>query len=80
MRGCIHAFVKYIILSVIGAILYIMAAKYAFIERGYFAVGGEAFMLLLPVFYCLVSSLIRDVMTEYRKSRSTAVSDRSPKK
>ena len=43
--------VKYILLTGGGVLLYILAAKCALAERSYFAVGGEAFFLLLPVLY-----------------------------
>lgn len=52
---------KYVLLTGAGILPYIMAAKYAFAERGYFAVGGEGFLLLLPVFYGLIEAVLRDM-------------------
>ncbi|MCI8479114.1 MAG: hypothetical protein HFE97_12410 [Oscillospiraceae bacterium] len=52
--------VKYVILTACGILLYVLAAKYAFTERGYFAIGGEGFLLLLPVIYGVTGTVIRD--------------------
>lgn len=55
--------IKYGALTVLGVCLFKMASEYALRERGYFAVGGEIFLLLLPVFYYLLSEMadsIRD--------------------
>lgn len=54
-----EAVVKYAILTVCGALLYAMAAKYALTVRGYSAIGGEGFLLLLPVIYGMVEAVIR---------------------
>lgn len=51
---------KYATLSIGGILLYLFVAKYALAERGYFAVGGEVFFLLLPVLYYTVTTIIRD--------------------
>lgn len=58
--------VKYILLTGGGVLLYILAAKYALAERGYFAVGGEVFFLLLPVFYYIVATVIRDYLRDIK--------------
>ena len=83
-RECVnrrtYTVAKYLLLSVVSVSLYITAAKYALAERGYFAVGGEAFLLLLPVFYYLISTMIHDAVAEYRKSKGGAVSDIGLKK
>ena len=41
----------YAFLAVAGVLLYKLGAAYALRERGYYAVGGEALALLLPVLY-----------------------------
>lgn len=71
---------KYAALSVLGMVLYFVGTKIAYVERGYFAMGGETLVLLLPVFYYIVSTMVHDVIAEYRKSKDSSVSDRSPKK
>lgn len=57
---------KYTMLTGVGVLLYIMAAKYALAERGYFAVGGEGLLLLLPVFYGLIEAVLRDAMRDIK--------------
>lgn len=51
-------FVKYGILTVIGIALYKVCAAAAFAQRGYSAVGGEVFILLLPVIYYLIEETV----------------------
>ena len=58
--------VKYILLTGGGVLLYILAAKYALAERGYFAVGGEVFFLLLPVLYYVPAMVIRDYLRDIK--------------
>lgn len=55
---------KYIALTVGGILLYTLAAKYAQAERGYFAVGGEGFLLFLPVLYWVTAAVVRDMIKE----------------
>lgn len=38
-------------------------------ERGYRAVGGEAFALFLPVFYYIISHTVGDIAADMKKSR-----------
>lgn len=58
--------VKYVFLTACGLILYRAGAACALAERGYIAVGGEVFFLLLPLFYSLFSILIRDTIREVK--------------
>lgn len=44
----IRPILKYLALTLLGFLLFKMAAKQARIDRGYSAVGGEAMFLLLP--------------------------------
>ncbi len=50
---------KYSGLTLAGIILFRAGAAYALTERGYSAVGGEAFALFLPAFYALLSGVGR---------------------
>ena len=50
---------KYTGLTLAGIILFRAGAAYALTERGYSAVGGEAFALFLPAFYALLSGVGR---------------------
>ena len=52
----------YAFLTVAGVLLYKLGAAYALRERGYYAVGGEALALLLPVFYYCAAATIRDIL------------------
>lgn len=52
---------RYVILTAVGLLLYKAGAACALRERGYFAVGGEAVFLLLPVLYCLAAAVVRDM-------------------
>lgn len=42
--------VKWIALSILGIVLFMLAHKLATVERSYNAMGGEMFMLLIPLF------------------------------
>ncbi len=61
---------KYAALSLAGIILFRAGAAYGLKERGYSAVGGEAFALLLPVFWYTMEKTVRgyieDAKTGYR--------------
>ena len=61
--------VQYALLTLAGILLYKMDAAYAMRERGYFAVGGEAVALLLPVLYYLFAKTIRDFVRDMEDSR-----------
>ena len=50
---------KYSGLTLAGIILFRAGAAYALTERGYSAVGGEAFALFLLAFYALLSGVGR---------------------
>ena len=55
---------KYTGLTLAGIILFRAGAAYALTVRGYSAVGGEAFALLLPVLYPLISAVVRDYIED----------------
>lgn len=57
---------KYAYLSLFGLVLYGIASEYVLHERGYFAVGGEALFLFLPLFYYLVSESIKEFIEEVK--------------
>lgn len=52
---------RYVLLTAAGVLLYKAGAACALRERGYYAVGGEAVFLLLPVLYCLAAAVVRDM-------------------
>lgn len=59
----------YALLTVAGVVLFKVGAAYALQERGYYAVGGEALALLLPVLYYAMATTIRDIMRDRRERR-----------
>lgn len=59
----------YVFLTVAGVLLYKLGAAYAMRERGYFAVGGEALALLLPVVYYCAEATVRDIIEDWRERR-----------
>ena len=59
----------YAFLTVAGVLLYKLGAAYALRERGYYAVGGEALALLLPVFYYCAAVTVRDIIKDWRERR-----------
>ena len=54
----------YAFLTVAGVLLYKLGAAYALRERGYYAIGGAALALLLPVFYYCAAATVRDIMRD----------------
>ena len=55
---------KYGALTVCGVLLFRLTAAYALAKRGYYAVGGEALALLLPVLYYVAAVMIRDIIKD----------------
>lgn len=51
----------YVASAVIGAVLTVVAARYAYAERGYFAIGGEYAFLMLPFFVAVFKHVIKDM-------------------
>ena len=60
----------YAFLTVAGVLLYKLGAAYALRERGYYAVGGEALALLLPVLYCAAAVTVRNIVQDRKNGRS----------
>ena len=54
--------VKYAALTLVGVLLFRAGQAHALAERGYEALGGEVFALFLPVFYWMMSRIIRDIL------------------
>ena len=64
---------KYLILTLIGIILYLMTAEAAYIQRGYRACGGELAFLLLPLWWFFVEVSIRNAETATKQNYYTEV-------
>ena len=56
--------IKYAILTACGVALFIVLNHYATASRGYRAIGGEGFLVLLPVLWWIAEALIRDTRNE----------------
>lgn len=54
--------VKYVVLTLIGFLLFRAGQARALAERGYEALGGEVFALFLPVLYWMVARVVRDAL------------------
>ena len=50
----------YTALAALGVVLTVMAVRYAYTDRGYFAIGGEYVFLLLPLFGAAVDCILQD--------------------
>lgn len=60
---------KYAALTLAGIILFRAGQARALTERGYAAVGGEGFALLLPAFYYLISRAVRDMIEDAQNEK-----------
>ena len=61
------AVLKYAALTAAGVLLFHWGQGYALAERGYKAIGGEALLLGLPLFWYLTETTIRDTVRDFRK-------------
>lgn len=61
------AVLKYAALTAAGVLLFRLGQGYALAERGYKAIGGEALLLGLPLFWYLTETTIRDTVRDFRK-------------
>lgn len=57
----------YIVLTLLGVWLYRLGADYAYQQRGYFAVGGEVFALMLPYFYWTITRTLKDCVADKKR-------------
>lgn len=51
----------YTMLTVVGIVATAVAAAYAFVDRGYFAVGGEYAFLALPLLGMCIEYIVDDI-------------------
>jgi len=61
------AVLKYAALTAAGVLLFRWGQGYALAERGYEAIGGEALLLGLSLFWYLTETTIRDTVRDFRK-------------
>lgn len=69
------AAVELISVLTVTAALFIAASRYALAERGYFAVGGEYMLLLLPFLYYAAKRTIRDFAADFAEIYRNAPED-----
>lgn len=50
----------YTAFAIAGVILTVLAAQYAYADRGYFAIGGEYAFLMLPLLGAVVDCMLQD--------------------
>lgn len=61
------AIVKWTAITVCGILLFKWGQAAAYAQRGYQAIGGEIFLLFLPLFWKLVEATIKDGITLGKK-------------
>lgn len=67
MKHSTKCFIKYILITIVGVILYLLGAEAAYIQRGYIAYGGECFLLLLPLWWHLVETMVIEAVTSFKQ-------------
>ena len=65
---------RFLVLTATAA-LFIKAQSYALAWRGYFAIGGEFLLLLLPIIYYLLKQTIRDYVRDFVELYENAPED-----
>ena len=65
----VRPILKYAALTLAGIMLFRAGQARALTERGYAAVGGEGFALLLPAFYYLISRAVRDMIEDAQNEK-----------
>ena len=68
-RAEVWTVAKYAALTLAGIMLFRAGQARALTERGYAAVGGEGFALLLPAFYYLISRAVRDMIEDAQNEK-----------
>lgn len=61
--------IKWVLISVVSVIAFVIAHKLATVERSYNAIGGEMFMLLIPFFVWYVQDCKKQ-LKEDKNARS----------
>ena len=62
---------KYLAITLCGVILYLIAHEYSTLERGYEAIGGEALLLLLPLWWGLLEQTAKDMWDMFRGTKDS---------
>lgn len=67
MKAAVKIIMKYIIIAIVGVILFITVNRAANTERPAASVGGEAFFLILPLIWWIVERTVKDLLAEYKR-------------
>lgn len=68
MKPATKCLIKYILITIAGVILYLLGAEAAYIQRGYIAYGGECFLLLLPLWWYLVETMVIEAVNDIKQN------------
>ncbi len=79
MRIVVKKAIKYAIITVCGAVLFITVNRAANAERSAASVGGEAFFLILPLMWWIVERTVKDLLAEYKRVWLEIKSERGDK-
>lgn len=66
MKRKLKNLAKWSLLVIASILLYMAGSRQAFHQRGYEAIGGEIFLLLLPAIYHSLEQMIQDIKEEVR--------------
>lgn len=79
MKAVVKIIVKYIIIAIVGVILFITVNRAANAERPAASIGGEAFFLILPIMWWVLERTVKDLFGEYKRILHEIKSERSSK-
>lgn len=63
-----HKLIKWTGITVISILLFMAGCRQAFNQRGYYAIGGEIFLLLLPIMYYIIGQIALDLIKEIKNA------------
>lgn len=58
---------KWTILVLLGIVLYIAGSRQAFHQRGYEAIGGEIFLLVLPAAFLAIEQMLKEIIEDTKR-------------
>lgn len=58
--------IKYLFISLVGAVGFVAANSAATVSRGYDAIGGEVFFIILPVLWWIAERAARDIKRDIK--------------
>lgn len=58
--------IKWFLLISIGIVLFMAGSRQAYHYRGYEAIGGEIFLLAIPLIYKAMEDMVRDLVAEIK--------------